>query len=120
MKPGDQESEFFATLSEPLKKAFDAYGYTSYGDFLRSEKITKLGFWYPMYSHSNDMDTTTDYGTAWTKMGNCKHEWLPKVVIADDFEATWEKYMKAYEDCKPEVFLAEMQKELDRRAELGK
>ncbi len=120
MKPGDQESEFFATLSDPLKKAFEAYGYTAYGDFLRSEHITELGFWYPMYSHSNDMDTTTDYGMAWTRMGECKHEWLPKVVISKDFEADWEKYQKAYADCKPEVFLAEMQKELDRRIALSK
>ena len=120
MKPEDQESEFFATLSEPLKKAFDAYDYTSYGDFLRSEHITKLGFWYPMYSHSNDMDSTTDYGAAWLRMGDCKHEWLPKVITSKDFETDWAAYQKAYADCKPELFLAEMQKELDRRAALGK
>ena len=120
MKPEDQESEFFATLSEPLKKAFDAYGYTSYGDFLRSEHITQLGFWYPMYSHSNDMDSTTDYGAAWLKMGDCKHEWLPVVITSKDFESDWAAYQAAYAECKPELFLAEMQKELDRRAALGK
>ena len=120
MKPEDQESEFFATLSEPLKKAFEKYNYTSYGDFLRSEHITKLGFWYPMYSHSNDMDSTTDYGAAWLRMGDCKHEWLPKVITSKDFETDWAAYQKAYADCKPELFLAEMQKELDRRAALGK
>lgn len=120
MKPEDQESEFFATLSEPLKKAFEKYNYTSYGDFLRSEHITKLGFWYPMYSHSNDMNSTTDYGAAWVRMGECKHEWLPKVITSKDFETDWAAYQKAYADCKPELFLAEMQKELDRRAALGK
>ena len=120
MKPGDQESEFFATLSEPLKKAFDAYGYTSYGDFLRSEKITTLGFWYPMYSHSNNMSTETPGGAAWLRMGDCKHEWLPKVITASDFETEWNNYMEAYNECKPEDFLAEMQTELDRRVALSK
>ena len=69
-----------------------------------------------MYSYSNSMTTDTDGGVAWIKMGNVKHEWLPKVVMASDFEAEWEKYMNAYSECKPEDFIAEMQEELDRRA----
>jgi putative aldouronate transport system substrate-binding protein len=35
--------------------------------------------------------------------------------MADDFEAMWKKYMKAYERCNPQDFLDEMQAELDRR-----
>lgn len=52
-------------------------------------------------------------GTAWALMGECKHEWLPKVVMAPDFEQGWEEYMAAYNACKPEDFLAEMQAILD-------
>ena len=79
-----------------------------------------MGFWFPMYSYSNNMSTNTDGGVAWTKMGECKHQWLPKVVMASDFESAWADYMEAYNDCKPEDFIAEMQAELDRRVELGK
>ena len=50
-------------------------------------------------------------------MGECKHEWLPKVVMADDFEAGWDEYMEAYNACDPQAFLDEMQEELDRRIE---
>ncbi|MBO4926930.1 MAG: sugar ABC transporter substrate-binding protein [Clostridiales bacterium] len=119
MNPGEQTSEFFATLADPLVKCFEAYGYTTYGDFLQSEH-DEMGFWFPMYSYSNNMSTKTDGGAAWAKMGDCKHEWLPKVVMASDFEATWAEYMDAYNACKPEDFLAEMQVELDRRVEMGK
>ena len=50
-------------------------------------------------------------------MGETKHEWLPQVVMADDFEAKWTEYMDAYSKCKPEDFIAEMQEELERRIE---
>ena len=51
------------------------------------------------------------------KMGEIKHEYLPRVVMADDFEGEWNTYMDAYEGCDPKVFLDEMQAELDRRME---
>lgn len=115
MQPQEQESEFFAGLAEPLVNCFEAYGAHGYPDMINSvEKET--GPWYPMYSFSNAMTTETPGGVAWTKMGETKHEWLPKVVMASDFESTWNSYMDAYSSCKPEDFLAEMQEELDRRA----
>ena len=52
----------------------------------------------------------------WT-MGEIKHEYLPKVVMADDFESAWDEYMGVYSDCNPEAFIAEMQAELERRVE---
>ena len=115
MQPQEQTSEFFDGLAEPLVNCFKAYGADGYPDMIGS--VNKpTGPWYPMYSYSNSMTTDTDGGVAWTKMGNVKHEWLPKVVMASDFEAEWEKYMNAYSECKPEDFIAEMQEELDRRA----
>ena len=115
MQPQEQTSEFFDGLAEPLVNCFKAYGAEGYPDMIGS--VNKpTGPWYPMYSYSNSMTTDTDGGVAWTKMGNVKHEWLPKVVMASDFEAEWEKYMNAYSECKPEDFIAEMQEELDRRA----
>ena len=37
--------------------------------------------------------------------------------MADDFEKGWDEYMKAYNECKPEDFISEMQTELERRME---
>lgn len=63
------------------------------------------------------MTTSTPGGMALTKMGEIKHEYLPKVVMAEDFDAAWDEYMEAYESCDPQAFLDEMQEELDRRME---
>ena len=68
-----------------------------------------------MWSFSNNLTTETPGGVAWTKMGQTKHEWLPKVVMSSNFESDWAKYMDAYNACNPQDFLDEMQAELDRR-----
>ena len=35
--------------------------------------------------------------------------------MSEDFDTTWNEYMAAYTETKPEDFLAEMQEELERR-----
>ncbi len=114
-KPEEQTSEFFDTLPQPVIDVFNAYGATTYPELIGSVK-EENGPWFPMYSYSNNMTTDTPGGVAWVKMGETKHEWLPKVVMASDFESTWSDYMDAYEACNPQDFLDEMQEELDRRA----
>ncbi len=114
MMPQEQKSEFFVGLADPLQKCFEAYGADSYPDMIGSI-VEENAPWFPMYSHSNAMTTETPGGVAWTKMGEVKHEWLPKVVMDKDFDGTWAKYMEKYAECKPEDFLAEMQTELERR-----
>ena len=118
MNPDQQTSEFFSSLAEPLVDCFDAYGVTTYVEMIGSVN-KETGPWYPMYSYSSNMTTETPGGVAWTKMGEVKHEWLPKVVMSDNFDSTWSEYMTAYEGCKPEDFLAEMQTELERRVSLA-
>ena len=115
MQPTEQASEFFDGLAEPLVKCFEAYGADSYPDMIGSI-VEHNKPWFPMYSFSNAMTTETAGGVAWTKMGEVKHEWLPKVVMDKDFEKAWEQYMAAYNAVNPQDFLNEMQQELDRRA----
>ena len=116
--PSEQPSEFLETVPEPVKKVFDAYGVTTYPGLMHS--VNKTGVWFPMYSFSNNLTTDTPGGIAWTKMGETKHEWLPKVVMSKDFEEGWKDYQEAYNKCQPEDFLAEMQTELERRIEAAK
>ena len=111
-KPEEQPSEFMLDMAQPLKDCFDAYGVTTYPEMIGSVVETN-GAWFPMYSYSNNFTTETPGGVAWTKMGEVKHEYLPKVVMADDFEKGWEEYMDAYNACQPEDFLSEMQEILD-------
>ena len=68
-----------------------------------------------MYTFSQTMTTATPGGTAWNKIGELKHEQLPKVVMADNFDAAWDTYMEEYEKCDPQSFIDEMQTELERR-----
>jgi len=114
-KPEEQTSEFFATLADPVVKCFEAYGAKTYPELIGSV-VEDNAPWFPMYSFSNNMTKDTPGGLAWTKMGICKHEYLPQVVRATDFDAAWKEYMDAYNECKPEDFIAEMQTELERRA----
>ena len=81
--------------------------------------VKETGPWFPMYSYSNTLTTETPGGVAWTKMGEVKHEWLPKVVMASDFTSAWDDYMNIYNATNPQDFLAEMQTELERRAAMG-
>ena len=115
MTPGEQPSEFMSGLAQPLVDCFNAYGVTTYVDMIGSAKV-EVGPWYPMYSFSNAMTTETPGGVAWTKIGEVKHEWLPKVVMASDFDVTWDQYMEAYEGTNPQAFIDEMQAELENRA----
>lgn len=112
MQPGYQTSEFQSSLAEPLIKCFDAYGVDNYVEMIGSV-VKETGPWFPMYSVSNNFTTDTPGGVAWTKMGEVKHEWLPKVVMSADFDGIWSDYMSAYEAVSPEDFIAEMQEALD-------
>ncbi len=114
-KPEGQAKEFFDALNPVVQECFNAYGAKTYVDMLGS--TVPPGPWYPMWSYSNGLTTNTAGGTAWAKMAEVKHEYLPKVVMSEDFEKGWEEYMNAYSNVKPEDFLAEMQTELDRRIE---
>jgi putative aldouronate transport system substrate-binding protein len=118
MTPDTQPSEFFEGLSAEVQECLTAYGAKTYVEMLDYNEIDGMEQpWYPMWSFSNNLTTETPGGLAWTKMGDTKQEYLPQVVIAGDFEASWNKYMDAYNACKPEDFLKEMQEEVYNRIE---
>lgn len=111
--PEYQPNEFFESLPADVKECFEAYGCKNYVDMLGSNE--QPGKWYPMYSYSTQLTYSTEAGRIWKQMGEVKHEWLPQVVMAADFESTWDAYMKEYQECNPQGFFADMQKELDSR-----
>lgn len=111
-KPEEQPSEFQLDMAQPLKDCLAAYGADNYVDLIGSV-VEANGPWFPMYSYSNNFTTETPGGVAWAKMGEIKHEYLPKVIMAADFDTAWDEYMGVYSSCKPEDFLSEMQAILD-------
>lgn len=112
-KPEGQSGEFFDGLNDDVKNTFLAYGVETYVEMLGTNEAP--GDWYPMWSYSNNFTTDTPGGVAWAKIGEVKHEQLPQVVMADDFDSAWNTYMDAYNACNPEDFLGELQTELDTR-----
>jgi len=119
MMPSEQTSEFYAGLAAPLAACFQAYGAKTYADMVGSLECDQYP-WYPLWSWSNNLGNDTDGGVAWANMGECKHEWLPKVVMSKNFDSDWDAYMKAYNDCKPEDFLKEAQDEVNARLETAR
>ncbi len=115
--PEYQPEEFFESLTPDLRECFEAYGCKNYVDMLG--KNNPPGDWYPMYSHISMLTYGTDAGNVWNQMEETKHLWLPQVVMAEDFEESWQAYMDAYEACKPELFFEELQQELYRRMEIS-
>lgn len=114
-KPDGQANEFFDGLNDDVKEAFSAYGAETYVDMIGTNEAP--GAWYPMRSYSNSFTTDTEGGMAWNKIGEIKHEYLPQVVMAKDFDAAWAEYMDAYNSCDPGAFIGELQTELDKRME---
>jgi putative aldouronate transport system substrate-binding protein len=111
--PQYQPDEFFASLPSDVRTCFLAYGCKNYVDMIGTNDPP--GKWYPMYSYSTQLTYATEPGRVWKDMGEIKHQWLPQVVMANDFEHTWDAYMGAYKACRPEIFLADMQNEVNRR-----
>ena len=114
-KPDGQANEFSDGLNDDVKEAFSAYGAETYVDMIGTNEAP--GAWYPMWSYSNSFTTDTEGGMAWNKIGEIKHEYLPQVVMAKDFDAAWAEYMDAYNSCDPGAFIGELQTELDKRME---
>lgn len=114
-KPDGQANEFFDGLNDDVKEAFSAYGAETYVDMIGTNEAP--GAWYPMWSYSNSFTTDTEGGMAWNKIGEIKHEYLPQVVMAKDFDAARAEYMDAYNSCDPGAFIGELQTELDKRME---
>ncbi len=119
MTPETQPSEFFVSLKPEVQECLKAYGAETYVDMLDYNEIDgNEQPWYPIYSFVGEMTTETPGGLAWTMMEETKHEHLPQVVIADDFDSVWATYLDAYKECKPENFFAEVQEAVYQRIEL--
>ena len=117
--PSEQPGEFFATLQPEIQKAFEVYGAKTYTDMLDYNFIDGSDSpWYPMWTFSNGFSTGTEGGMAWKKAADIKHEYLPQVVIAKDFDTAWEEYLGKYNECNPQAYLDELQQEVYRRIEI--
>lgn len=111
--PENQGDDFMKNVATDIQECFKAYGCSNYVDMLGTNDPP--GKWFPMYTYSSQLTYDTEAGRIWKSMEEIKHIWLPQVVTSDNFEETWENYLDAYNECRPEIFFNNMQQELNRR-----
>lgn len=114
-RPDNQKSEFFESLDADAQECLEAYGAQTFCDMLNTP-YEENAPWYPLWSYSNALTTDTEDGIAWTNLGEVKHEYLPKIVMADNFDTAWEEYMTVLnERVDMDALMTGFQTEVDRR-----
>ena len=68
-----------------------------------------------MYSYATSLSDTTEAGMVYEQINEIKHEWLPRVIMAEDFDTAWQEYMDAYIACSPQILMEDLQQEVMRR-----
>ncbi len=68
-----------------------------------------------MYSYATSLSDTTEAGMVYEQINEIKHEWLPRVIMAEDFDTAWQEYMDAYNACSPQILMEDLQQEVMRR-----
>lgn len=116
--PSEQVSEFQDGLNQDIKECFDAYGAKTYVDMIGDNDAP--GPWYPIYTFADTLASDDSAKVAWAKMADVKHQWLPKVCMADNFDSTWTQYQSAYAATKPQDYISKAQTEVKRRVEAAK
>ena len=90
--PENQPVEFWKSQPRDIQECFEAYGVTNYVDMLGRNDAP--GVWYPMYSYTNSLTSNTQAGQTLERMDEVKHRWLPQVILAQNFEETWNSIWK--------------------------
>ena len=117
-QPQNQPDEFYNSLPADVQECFAAYDARTYLEMLNPSKGNSD--WFPMWSYSNAFTTDTPWGKAKSDMDTVKHEYLPKVVMADDFDKAWDEYLGVYnERVDVEAYLNELSAEVQRRIDIA-
>ena len=67
-----------------------------------------------MTALANTLDSRTAGGAAYMMIQELKHQYLPQLILANDFDATWQKYETEYKGTYADDFIEELQEEVDR------
>jgi putative aldouronate transport system substrate-binding protein len=119
--PKNQPNEFYDSLYPVEKQLLDGYGYKTFLDFLSSDEENEP--WYPMWSFTNNWTNDTPEGLAKTKIGDLKHDWLPRAMMASEaeFDAIWDDYQATYKaEVDIDAYLDALTAEIKRRASVAR
>ena len=107
-----QPVEFMKSLKPDVRECFEAYGVQSYVELLGTNEAP--GAWYPMYSYTQSLSSKSQGGMIRDEIDAVKRNWLPQVIMSDDFAATWDAYMAAYQECDPQDYFDILQRHVDQ------
>ena len=104
--------EFMKSLKPDIRECFEAYGVQNYVELLGTNEAP--GAWYPMYSYTQSLSSKSKGGMIRDEIDAVKRNWLPQVIMSDDFASTWDAYMAAYQKCDPQDYFDILQRHLDQ------
>ncbi|MDE6426608.1 MAG: sugar ABC transporter substrate-binding protein [Ruminococcus sp.] len=112
--PSSQPSEFYKNRSDDVKRCFDAYGVQTYVELLN--EASENPPWYPMWSYVPDENSES--GKVSKEIDQLKHNYLPRIVMADDFDTLWSEYREAYGKINTQAYFDDLTQEVHRRKAL--
>ena len=107
-----QSVEFMKSLKPDIRECFEAYGVQNYVELLGTNEAP--GAWYPMYSYTQSLSSKSKGGMIRDEIDEVKRNWLPQVIMSDDFASTWDAYMAAYQKCDPQDYFDILQRHVDQ------
>lgn len=107
-----QPVEFMKSLKPDIRECFEAYGVQSYVEMLGTNEAP--GTWYPMYSYTQSLSSKSQGGMIRDEIDAVKRNWLPQVIMSDNFASTWDAYMAAYQECDPQDYFDILQRHVDQ------
>lgn len=113
--PSYQPSEFYKRLNDDVKRCFDAYGVKTYVELLNEAPETAP--WYPMWAYSGSLSEGTPAKSVLDQIENAKHNYLPMLVMTDDFDIAWKTYKTAYAEIDTQVYFDDLTEEVRRRSQ---
>ena len=107
-----QSAEFMKSLKPDIRECFEAYDVQNYVELLGTNEAP--GAWYPMYSYTQSLSSKSKGGMIRDEIDAVKRNWLPQVIMSDDFASTWDAYMAAYQKCDPQDYFDILQRHVDQ------
>ena len=107
-----QPVEFMKSLKPDIRECFEAYDVQNYVELLGTNEAP--GAWYPMYSYTQSLSSKSKGGMIRDEIDAVKRNWLPQVIMSDDFASTWDAYMAAYQKCDPQDYFDILQRHVDQ------
>ena len=110
---GSQPEEYYAGLVDYDKEFFGKFGLMYQAAFLSPPAAR--GPYYPVWSMN--IEDGSPARIAEQRVDDTNMKYLPRLVIcdADEFDALWDEYQAALEDCSPQVWIDEVNRQVAER-----